>query len=123
MSFVTEEIITKLGTLTREEADRAEYGLVKVDPTGKILLYNHYESKLAGVAPSAAEGRNFFKDIAPCTNNRLFMGRFLQGVEKGEIDTSFNYTFTYKMKPTNVLIRLLHDKASKTNWIFVKAAA
>ena len=123
MSFVTADIIGKLGNLTREEADRAEHGLVKVDPTGKILLYNHYESQLAGVAPSAAEGRNFFRDIAPCTNNRLFMGRFLQGVEKGEIDASFNYTFTYKMKPTNVLIRLLHDKMSKTNWIFVKAAA
>ncbi len=123
MSFVSADLITKLGSLSREEADRADHGLVKVDSTGKILLYNLYESKLAGVAPSTAEGRNFFKDIAPCTNNRLFMGRFLQGIEKGELDASFNYTFTYKMKPTNVSIHLLHDKPSKTNWIFVKTVA
>lgn len=123
MSFVNQEVLQKLGAMSREEADRAEYGIVKVDPMGKIILYNHYESRLAGVAPSAAEGRNFFTEIAPCSNNRLFMGRFMQGVEKGELDTSFNYTFTYKMKPTNVNVRLVHDKATKSNWIFVKAAA
>jgi photoactive yellow protein len=123
MSFVSQELLQKLGGMTREEADRADYGIVKVDPLGKILLYNHYESRLAGVASSAAEGRNFFTEIAPCSNNRLFMGRFLQGVEKGELDTSFNYTFTYKMKPTNVKVCLMHDKLTKSNWIFVKAAA
>ena len=123
MSFVNQDLISKLAQLSREDADRAEHGVVKVDGTGKVLLYNHYESHLAGVAASAAEGRNFFTEIAPCTNNRLFMGRFLQGVEKGELDATFNYTFTYKMKPTNVAIRILHDKTSKTNWIFVKAAA
>lgn len=122
MSFVNSDVLTKLGSISREEADRADYGIVKVDSTGKIVLYNHYESRLAGVAPSQAEGRNFFTEIAPCTNNKLFMGRFLQGVEKGELDVAFNYTFTYKMKPTNVAIRLFHDKASKSNWIFVKAA-
>lgn len=122
MSFVSQDMLGKLGKLSRDEADKTEFGIVKVDTTGKVLLYNQYESKLAGVAPSQAEGRNFFTDIAPCTNNKLFMGRFLQGVEKGELDTSFNYTFTYKMKPTNVQIRLFHDKSSKSNWIFVKTA-
>lgn len=122
MSFVSQDTLAKLGKLSRDEADKTEFGIVKVDTTGKVLLYNQYESKLAGVAPSQAEGRNFFTDIAPCTNNKLFMGRFLQGVEKGELDASFNYTFTYKMKPTNVQIRLFHDKSSKSNWIFVKTA-
>lgn len=123
MSVVSNELLAKLGQLSREDADKAEHGIIKVDSTGRVLMYNFYESRLAGIAPSTAEGRNFFTEIAPCTNNRLFMGRFLQGVEKGDLDASFNYTFTYKMKPTNVAIRLLHDKASKTNWIFVKAAA
>ena len=31
-----------------------------------------------------------------------------------------HYVFTYKMKPTNVMIHLYHDPSSKTNWIFVK---
>ena len=122
MSFVDERIVGKLANLSREDADRANYGIVKVDDTGKILMYNHYESQLAGVAPSAAEGKNFFTEIAPCTNNRLFFGKFKKGIESGSLDSEFNYTFTYKMKPTNVKIHMLHDSSSKTNWVFVKTA-
>ena len=36
-----------------------------------------------------------------------------------ELDAEFNYTFTYKLKPTNVTIRLFRDPSSKTNWLFV----
>lgn len=119
MSFVAPEILSRLGNLNRTDADTVPYGIVKVDQSGKILLYNRYESELAGVAPNAAEGKNFFTDIAPCTNNKLFFGKFKTGIDAGELNASFNYTFTYKMKPTNVAIHLIHDKGSKTNWIFV----
>lgn len=123
MSFVTPDILSKLGSLTRSDADGAAYGIVKVDNSGKILLYNRYESELAGVAPAVAEGKNFFTEIAPCTNNKLFFGKFKAGVEVGDLNSAFNYTFTYKMKPTNVQIHLLHDKSTKTNWVFVQKKA
>jgi len=123
MSFVTPDILSRLSNLSRNDADNATFGIVKVDNNGKILLYNRYESELAGVASAAAEGKNFFTEIAPCTNNKLFFGKFKTGVEAGELNTAFNYTFTYKMKPTNVSILLLHDKSSKTNWVFVTKKA
>lgn len=120
MSFVTSDILGKLGSLAKNEADSAAYGIVKVDNNGKIILYNQYEAELAGITTGSAEGKNFFTEIAPCTNNKLFWGKFKAGVDAGELNSSFNYTFTYKMKPTNVAIHLLHDKNSKTNWVFVK---
>ncbi len=119
-TFITPEIKSKLANLTRQEADAMPFGIVKLDENGKILLYNKYESDLAGVPVEKAEGRNFFTDVAVCTNNRLFFGRFKDGVGKGDLDISFNYVFTYKMKPTNVVVHLYHDKSSKTNWVFVK---
>ena len=120
MSFVTSEINASLATLSRETADAADFGIVKVDDEGKIELYNTYEAELAGVSPATAEGRNFFTEIAPCTNNKLFHGRFKAGVEADELDAEFNYTFTYKLRPTNVAIHLKRDKDSKSNWVFVK---
>lgn len=123
MSFVPHDVLSKLGRLSREEADRMPFGVVKVDAAGRIQLYNHYEAQLAGIAASSAEGKNFFTEIAPCTNNKLFFGRFKKGVDQGELDTSFNYTFTYKMKPTNVAIHLKHDKESGSSWVFVQAKA
>ena len=119
-TFVDNAILNKLGNLTRIEADNAAFGIIKLDADGKILLYNKYESILAGVPIEKAEGRNFFTDIAVCTNNRIFFGKFKEGIAQGNLDLVFNYVFTYKMKPTNVVIHLYYDKISKTNWVFVK---
>ena len=113
-------ILYNLGYLSRDQADAANFGIVKVDDQGQILLYNRYESELAGVPVASAEGKNFFTQVAICTNNRLFFGKFKDGVASGHLDVSFNYVFTYKMKPTNVIIQLYRDQASYTNWIFVK---
>ena len=119
MSFA-DTVKSQLGSMSRNDADGCDFGVVKVDNDGKILIYNRYEAELAGIPYTAAEGRNFFTEIAPCTNNKLFFGRFKDGVAKGQLDESFNYTFTYKLRPTNVAIQLVHDKASRTNWVFVK---
>jgi photoactive yellow protein len=119
-SFIEPTFINKLGSLSQNEADAQPFGVVKVDQMGKILLYNQFESKLANVPIETAVGRNFFTEIAICTNNKLFYGKFKEGMEKKELDSTFSYVFTYKMKPTNVMIHLYLDKTSNTNWIFVK---
>lgn len=119
MSFVEEAIIHQLDVMSREQANAVPYGVVKVDDQGVVQLYNKWEADMAGVPVGSAEGKNFFTQVAPCTNNRLVLGRFKDGVAKGELDIEFNYTFTYKMKPTNVGIRLFRHRASRTNWVFV----
>ena len=119
MSFVETSLISKLPALMSPEADDVAYGIVKVDDAGVVQLYNRWEAEMAGVAPTAAIGKNFFTQVAPCTNNRLVFGRFKEGVAKGELDVEFNYTFTYKLKPTNVTIRLFREPTSKNNWLFV----
>ncbi|MBL6720508.1 MAG: PAS domain-containing protein [Planctomycetes bacterium] len=118
MSFVDSSTLTTLPALDQHQADALDFGVVKVDDDGNVLLYNKWESDMAGVPVASAMGKNFFTQVAPCTNNRLFFGRFKDGVSAGNLDTEFNYTFTYKMKPTNVVIRLLRD-GSSTNWVFV----
>ncbi len=119
MSFVPQTVIDTLAQLTRTQADAQAFGVVQVTDEGVVTLYNRWESELAGVAVSAAEGRNFFSQVAPCTNNRLVFGKFKDGVQKGHLDAEFNYTFTYKMKPTNVALRLFRHAPSATNWVFV----
>lgn len=121
-SFVPAEILGKLGSLTREQADSCDFGVIRVDDSGKIQLYNKYESDMAGVPVHQAEGKSFFTQIAPCTNNSLFYGSFKKGVAASNLNVAFPYTFTYKMRPTNVNVHLVRDNASGTNWVFVKTS-
>ena len=121
-SFVPAEVLQNAGRLTRADVDACDFGVVKIDDTATILLFNLYEGELASLTPSQAEGKKFFTQIGPCANNGLFFGAFKRGVAANNLNVTFPYTFTYRMKPTNVLIHLYRDNASKTNWIFVKKA-
>ncbi len=120
LGFVPADVVRKLGSLDQATADKCDFGIVEVDDSGMIRLYNRWEQELAGVSLQQAVGRNFFVDVAPCTNNRLFLGRFRQGVQTGSMDVAFNYTFTYKIRPTGVAIHMYRHAASQRNYVFVK---
>ncbi len=87
-----------------------------------MLIYNRYESELAGLPTADAVGKPFFTVLAPCTNNRFFRQRFVNGLAANQLNESFTYTFTYRMKPTLVRIQMHRDVASGANWIFVLRA-
>jgi photoactive yellow protein len=120
MSFVSDEVLRKLDNLTEQEANDLPYGVVRVTDEGIINLYNQYASEISKLPTSDAIGKNFFVTVAPCTNNRLFKGKFDTGVSIDSLDVEFLYTFTYRLRPTNVAIHLFRHSESKTNWIFTQ---
>ncbi len=118
-NFDDEELGEALSTLSEEALDDAPFGIVRVDDDGVVQFYNQYESRLAEVDPEDAVGRNFFTQLAPCSSNRLFHGRFKKGIRKGMLDERFSYTFTYKMSPTLVQVRMYRDQQNQ-NWIMIR---
>jgi photoactive yellow protein len=120
MPFVSSEIMVSLPSLTANQLDELDFGCVKVNDKGLVEMYNLWESEFAGVPQETAMGRNFFRELAPCTNNRLIFGRFKEGVEQDNLNTIVSYAFTYKMRPTLVKVHLYRDPATKTNWVLVQ---
>ena len=118
--FIEDSVVEQIGTMGRDQIDNLAYGVIKLDDEGRILLYNKFESDKAGVPVSEAEGKLFFSQIAPCTNNAIFLGSFQKGVGEGQMDLIFPYTFTYKMKPTPVKVHLYRKTGSSENWVFIK---
>lgn len=119
LAFDDEEVGEKLRHFDDEALDTAPFGIIRVDDDGIVQFYNQTESELSGISPSEAVGTNFFTKLAPCSNNPLFLGRFKEGVEEGELDEHFTYTFTYKMRPTLVDVRLYRDEAGN-NWMMIQ---
>lgn len=119
LAFDDEGVGEELRHASEDELNRAPFGIIKIDDAGTVQFYNRYESNLSGIDPDEAIGTNFFTELAPCSNNPLFLGRFKEGVEKGELDEYFTYTFTYKMRPTLVDVRLYRDEAGN-NWIMIQ---
>jgi photoactive yellow protein len=80
------------------------------------------ESKLTGRDPKRVVGRNFFTDVAPCTNVQSFAGRFREGVAKGDMHVVFPYRFDFEMAPRDVSVTLFYSQHTATAWVFVREA-
>ncbi len=64
--------------LTPDKLDGLPYGLITLDARGRVIHYNDTESRLVGLPKDRVIGRNFFREIAPCTRIREFEGRFTE---------------------------------------------
>ena len=53
--------------LSETELDALPFGVICLDPDGKVLRYNLAESRLARLDRAQVLGKNFFRRIAPCT--------------------------------------------------------
>lgn len=120
--FKEEAGLEQLGPLSKAYGalDELPFGAIQLDPEGRILAYNMAESKLTGRAPSSVLGKNFFTEVAPCTNVQAFAGRFREGVKAQKLHAVFPYRFDFKMQPIEVQVALYYDATERRAWVFVR---
>ena len=111
---------TEQDALRPDELNVVNNGVIGLDDTGRILSYNERETEFSGLEASQVLGRNFFTEIAPCCNNSLIYGAFRKGVENNDLNLRIDYTFTYRVEPTNVVLHLSRDPLTKENWLIVE---
>lgn len=118
--FGSADLDLQVSTMTQEAFDNLSFGAVEIDRNGKILRYNKAEGDITGRDPKTTLGKNFFKEVAPCTNSVEFYGKFEDGVRRGSLDSLFEYTFDYEMRPTKVKVQMKKESQKDSYWIFVK---
>jgi photoactive yellow protein len=100
--------------LSEAEIDELPFGLISVDHEGNIEQYNSYESRLARLSKERVIGRNFFRDVAPCTAVQGFMGRFERFVQaEGDAAESFDYVFPFTFGLQHVNITFLRSAKNR----------
>lgn len=114
--------LERIDRMAAEELDALPFGAIRLDRDGNILSYNMTESKLTGRDPKRVIGRNFFREVAPCTNVQAFAGRFREGIAKKEMHAIFPYRFDFQMAPRDVTVTLFYSQQTDTAWVFVREA-
>lgn len=107
-------------SMSENELDTLPHGVIQLDARGNVLRFNAYEEKLAGLSKANVLGKNFFKEVAPCTDVQEFYGRFREGVAQGKLHCKFRYHFAFKQNPRNVTITLFYSDRDKSVWVFVQ---
>ncbi|MBC7929077.1 MAG: PAS domain-containing protein [Rubrivivax sp.] len=86
--------------------DLLPYGIIVTNEQGTILYYNTREEQIALRSREDVLGKNFFADVAPCTQVKEFHGRFKETMEgKGHV-ANFHFTFPFPDQPREVEISL-----------------
>jgi photoactive yellow protein len=112
------DFLATLDELDPAIIDDLPFGVIRTDETGVVVLYSRGETRISGVEAHQALGKNFFTNVAACTNNKLFRGTFSRGVAEGEMNLVFFYTFTYRMAPTEVKVQFFKRQGG-ANWILI----
>lgn len=120
LKFGQSNIENAVSDLSDSEVDELAFGAIQLDANGTIQKYNAAEGDITGRDPDEVIGENFFEDVAPCTKSEEFYGRFKEGVESGELNTIFEYTFDYNMEPTKVKVHMKKALVGDNYWVFVK---
>ncbi|HEV7990700.1 MAG TPA: photoactive yellow protein [Gemmatimonadaceae bacterium] len=118
--FGKDDIANVIGAMSEQEIDGLAFGAIQLDGKGTILSYNAAESGITGRDASTVIGKNFFRDVAPCTSTPSFEGVFRAGVTADNLNTLFEYTFDYQMTPTKVKVHMKRAINGGSYWVFVK---
>jgi photoactive yellow protein len=107
-------------TLSSEELDTLDFGVIGFDAEGMVRRYNVHESRLAGLSRERVLATPLFTAVAPCMNNFLVAQRFEDAAEQGtELDVTIDYVFTLRMRPSKVKLRLLSAPGLALRYVLV----
>ena len=120
IKFGQEDIENTLSSMKDDDLDGLAFGAIQLDKDGTILQYNSAEADITGRDADEVKGKNFFRDVAPCTNTDEFYGKFKEGVDSGNLNSMFEYVFDYKMQPTKVKVHMKKSLSGDSYWVFVK---
>ena len=110
------DAIYRADELSSAEIDALPYGMIQLDARGTILRYSSAESRLSGRAAGDCVGRDFFRDVAPCTRVAEYHGRFVEGVRQQQLDAVFTFRYAFDA-PVDVRVHLFYSKVTRSVWV------
>jgi photoactive yellow protein len=123
MAAAAGDPIEDLSHLSRDLLDALPFGAIQLSGDGTIIAYNRGESALSGLAPETVIGKNFFRDVAPCTSVKEFGGQFEALRVKGENGRAkMRFLFKFARGAKLVEIVMVYRAATDTSTLLVKLA-
>lgn len=109
-----------LSSLTAADLDALPFGYIALAPDGTVRKYNRYEADLARKDPQEVLGRNFFREVAPCTQVQEFEGRFRELAQaRGEGPSTLTFDFEFRFRHGSQKVRIGLVRAVLENEVIV----
>jgi photoactive yellow protein len=115
LAFDAPDAASRLAAMPGPEFDALPYGVVEMNLDCIVLRYNATESLYSGLSPGRVVERQFFREVAPCADNRHVAQRYALPA----LDETIEYTFSMRMKPSPVTLRMLKPRDGERSYLLV----
>ncbi len=102
-SFDDANLLNWLDNAQAEDLNHLDFGVVRMNYENIVVTCNDAECEILGYDKINTIGKDFFEQVAPCTNNFMVSEKYKNDV----LDKPLPYIFTHITKPTKVVIRLI----------------
>ena len=121
LAFDQADLAARLPSLTAEELDALDFGVIGFDADTAVRVYNSFESRCAGLSLARVLGQPLFTAVAPCMNNFMVGQRFEDArSSRVALDDTIDYVLTLRMRPVKVRLRLLVMPGHDLGYVLVK---
>ncbi len=107
-------------SLSEEELDNQPYGVIRLDRDGNILSFNRHEEHLSRKRRADVLWKNFFMEVAPCTQVRELHGRFVEGVRARRMNVTVGFVFRFPHRTRYVDISLFYKESDDSIWLIIR---
>ena len=116
LAFDAPDLARALEGASTASLDALDYGVVEMDPGAVVQRYDAAESRHSGLPPERTVGRHFFREVAPCCDTHRVAERDAQPA----LDETIDYTFTVRIRPVRVVLRMLWLPEHSTMYLAVR---
>lgn len=120
VSFTDPALMSVLDSLTAEQLDQIDFGVIRMDLSGNVIAYGAHESRASGLSPSRVIGKHFFTMVGECMNNYLVAERY---ETEDTLDVTIDYVLTFRVRRAPVRLRLLKSPNSHHTYLLIERRA
>jgi photoactive yellow protein len=121
MAAAAGDPIEDLSRVTPELLDALPFGVIELSGDGIITAYNQGESALSGLSPQTVIGKNFFREVAPCTAVKKFQGALEALRAKGQVGhAKLRFVFKYLGGAKSVEVAMVYHASTDTSTLLVR---
>jgi photoactive yellow protein len=122
MAAAAGEPVEDLSRVRPELLDALPFGVIRLSGDGVVTAYSREESVLSGLSPASVIGKNFFRQIAPCTAVKEFQGTLEALRARGTNGSAkLRFVFKYARGAKLVEVVLAYHAATDSSTLLVKA--
>lgn len=86
--------------------DSLPFGVIRTTGDGRITFYSRTESSFSLLDPAHVTGKNFFRDVAPCTRVKEFAGE-LEEMRLHKQDGRREFAFVFRFPGRSMLVSIV----------------